>query len=106
MESRNKEEAEKMIEEQKVPASVQAQRRQEIAPGLHEQDRFGRSDDEGTGDYYPEGDLIDAGKAPAAGGPLQQDTEPDEGFTGIGNRKPRHEQPSEEELGRDTVDQR
>jgi len=106
MESRTKKEAEQLIEEQKVSPSQQAKRRLEVAPGMHEQDRFGRSDEPGTGEYYPSGDLERAEQAPdfvEAGGVASG---PDEGMTGIGNKQPRGQQPSLEELDRDSADTR
>lgn len=106
MESSNKNEAERLIDEKKLTSSEQAHKRQEYNPGLHHEDGFGHNDEPGSGKYYPEGDLVDADKAPAAGGPMQHDLAADEGSTGIGNRKPRGEQPSAEELDRDTVDRR
>lgn len=106
MESSSKREAERLIEEQKLSASEQAHKRQEYNPGLHREDGFGQNNEPGAGKYYPEGDLLDADKAPRAGGPVQHDLAADEGSTGIGNRKPRAENPSAEELDRDTVDRR
>ncbi|MGI8905614.1 MAG: hypothetical protein ACR2IE_03880 [Candidatus Sumerlaeaceae bacterium] len=86
MENANRQQADKMIDENRVSGSKRPRRRRDVAPGLNARDSFGKPGEGGETDYYAS---ADAGEKPLreafdeipegrrAGGP-------DEGLTGFG----------------------
>jgi hypothetical protein len=87
MESTNRQEAERILREQKRPASEQAQRRQQVAPGLKQADGFGTPGEGGPDEYYAPGDSGEERPTREAADEISDPHGaggPDEGLTGFG----------------------
>jgi hypothetical protein len=87
MESVNRQQAEKMLNEQTVSASKQAAKRQEVRPGLKKRDGFGTPGEGGAEEYYAPSELEEPTQKREAADEIPEANPregPDEGRTGFG----------------------